>query len=152
MNKIIDFTSKRNEKEILRLIQKWIDVWNVKDKPFTGEGLEEIFAPDRRILFEIILDFRMRNLHSLQEYIDTFVPIMNNLSYWEIKLREDIEISVSYNLGASSFLWLDGIGKSKDGEKFKVIQNVTHTWIRPESEWKLVGEQLGFGKFPKSLL
>jgi len=50
------------------------------------------------------------------------------------------------------FFWFDCIGKSKDGEKFKVIQNVTHTWVRPESEWKLVGEQLGFGKFPKSLL
>ena len=66
---------------------------------------------------------------------------MNNLSYWEIKLRDDIEIYVDYGFAASSFFWFDCIGKSKDGEKIKVIQNVTHNWIRPDNTWKLEREE-----------
>ncbi|MEM8831263.1 MAG: hypothetical protein AAGE96_18170 [Cyanobacteria bacterium P01_G01_bin.19] len=31
---------------IQQLTQKWIDAWSPQDRPFTGEGLENIFATE----------------------------------------------------------------------------------------------------------
>ncbi|AFY57233.1 hypothetical protein Riv7116_4821 [Rivularia sp. PCC 7116] len=150
MSKVIDFTVKRDEKEIRRLIQKWIDVWNVKDKPFTGKGFEDIFAA-KQISFGVVFNFELTTLHSLQQYIDTFVPIMEKFSHWEIKDENDLNICVDNGLGVSSFCWF-GCGKSKDGEEIKLSQDVIHNWVRFDNGWRLVKEHLSFGKFPKSLL
>lgn len=150
MGKVIDFIAKRDEKEIRRLIKKWIDVWNVKDKPFTGKGFEDIFYA-KRISFGVVFNFELTTLDSLQEYIDTFVPIMEKFSHWEIKNESDLDICANNGLGVSSFCWF-GCGKSKDGEEIKLNQNVMHDWVRLDNRWRLVREHLSFGKVPKSLL
>ncbi|MEL6461476.1 MAG: nuclear transport factor 2 family protein [Cyanobacteria bacterium J06621_15] len=135
----------RDKKEIRQLTNKWLDIWSPKDKPFTGEGFENIFATGKN---EILVFDNFGNsvvvLRSLEEYINTWVPVMQNFSYWEIELENNLEISVDGDLAVTTFSWI-GAGKSQDGEDVKVRQYGTHTWKRLNNRWKLVHEHLTVG-------
>ncbi|MEM6401974.1 MAG: nuclear transport factor 2 family protein [Cyanobacteria bacterium P01_D01_bin.116] len=135
----------QDETQIRQLTKKWVDVWSPKNKPFTGEGFENIFATGENeiLVFDNFGD-SVVVLHSLQEYINTWVPVMENFSYWEIELEDNLEISVDGDLAVTTFSWVGG-GKSKDGEDVKVRQYGTHTWKRLNREWRLVHEHLTVG-------
>ena len=127
------------------LTQKWVNFWSPKNKPFTGEGLEKIFATgENEILVFDNFDSGIVVLRSLQEYLNTWVPVMQNFSYWEIKLEDNLEISVDGDLAVTTFSWVGG-GKTKDGQEIKARQYGTHTWKRLNGEWRLVHEHLTVG-------
>lgn len=44
MNTTIQSQLETDKSTIEQLTAKWIDIWSPKDKPFTGEGFENIFA------------------------------------------------------------------------------------------------------------
>ena len=138
-------TVAQDEIQIRQLTKKWADVWSPKDKPFTGEGFEKIFATGENeiLVFDNFGD-SVVVLRSLQEYLNTWVPVMQNFSYWEIELEDNLEISVDGDLAVTTFSWVGG-GKSKDGEDVKVRQYGTHTWKRLNHEWRLVHEHLTVG-------
>lgn len=130
---------------IRELTQKWLDIWSPKNKPFTGEGLEEIFATgEKEILIFDNFDSGVVVLRSLQEYLNTWVSVMQNFSYWEIELEDNLQISVDGDLAVTTFSWLGG-GRTKDGQEVKARQYGTHTWKRLNGEWRLVGEHLTVG-------
>ncbi len=142
MSTIINFTVKRDEKQIRQLTQKWVDVWSPKDKPFTGEGFENIYVTGKnKILVYANFDNSVVTLHSLEKYIKTVVPVMNKFSYWEIKLEDNLEISADRGLAVTTFSWV-GSGKSKDGKEIKVKRNSIHHWVCIENEWRLIHEHI----------
>ncbi|MDJ0616399.1 MAG: nuclear transport factor 2 family protein [Calothrix sp. MO_192.B10] len=133
---------------IRQLTQKWVDIWSPKDKPFTGEGFENIFATgENEILVFDNFDAGVVVLHSLQEYIDTWVPVMLNFNYWKIEIEDNLEISIQGDLAVTTFSWLGG-GTSKDGQEVKVRQYGTHMWKHINGEWRLVHEHLTVGETP----
>ena len=138
-------TVAQDEIQIRQLTKKWADVWSPKDKTFTGEGFEKIFATGENeiLVFDNFGD-SVVVLRSLQEYLNTWVPVMQNFSYWEIEIEDNLEISVDGDLAVTTFSWVGG-GKSKDGEDVKVRQYATHTWKRLNHEWRLVHEHLTVG-------
>lgn len=83
-------------------------------------------------------------LHSLQEYLDTWIPVMQNFSYWEIQLEDNLNISIEGDLTVTTFSWVGG-GKTKDGQEVKARQYGTHTWKRLNNQWRLVHEHLTVG-------
>ena len=134
-----------NEAKIRELTEQWKTLWSPKDKPFTGEGFENIFATrENEILVFDNFDNGVVVLHSLQEYLDTWIPVMQNFSYWEIELEDNLTISIEGNLAVTTFSWVGG-GKTKDGQEVKARQYGTHTWKRINNEWQLVHEHLTVG-------
>jgi ketosteroid isomerase-like protein len=127
---------------IRQLTEEWRTVWSPKDKPFTGKGFENIFANE--ILVFDNFDDGVVVLHSLEEYLDTWIPVIQNFSYWEIQLEDNLNISISGDLAVTTFSWVGG-GKTKDGGEVKARQYVTHTWKRLNNEWRLVHEHLTIG-------
>ncbi|BAY48217.1 hypothetical protein SAMD00079811_58380 [Scytonema sp. HK-05] len=101
-----------DEAEIRNLTRKWFDIWSQKEKPFTGVGLEEVFDPrSGEILVYDNFDGDVIIIRSVQEYIDTWIPIMQQrLSYHEIKPEGEIDIQVDGNMALSTFIW---VSKSK---------------------------------------
>jgi len=144
---IMNQKSQQNQDKIetSKLTEQWINIWSPKDKPFTGKGFEEIFATgENEILVFDNFDNSVVVLRSLQEYINTWVPVMKNFSYWEIEIEDNLEISVDGDLAVATFSWIGG-GKSKDGQEIKVRQYGTHTWKRFNKQWRLVKEHLTVG-------
>ena len=135
-----------NRAEIRRLTEQWINIWSPKDKPFTGEGFEEIFATGKN---EILVFDNFQNevvvLHSLEEYIDTWKPLMKGFSYWNVDLEDNWSISIDGDLAVTTFSWVGG-GKTKDGKEVKAKQYGTHTWKRLNGQWRLVHEHLTGGE------
>lgn len=131
--------------KIRDLTEQWRAIWSPKDKTFTGKGFENIFATgNNEILVFDNFDNGVVVLHSLQEYLDTWIPVMENFSYWEIQLEDNFTISIDGDLAITTFSWVGG-GKSKDGQEVKVRQYGTHTWKRLNDEWRLVHEHLTVG-------
>lgn len=133
-----------DEAKIFELTEQWRATWSPKDKPFTGKGLENIFASENEILVFDNFDNGVVVLHSLQQYLDTWIPVMENFSYWEIELEDNLNISVEGDLAVTTFSWVGG-GKTKDGQEVKARQYGTHTWKRLNGEWRLVHEHLTVG-------
>ncbi|MEM8830911.1 MAG: nuclear transport factor 2 family protein [Cyanobacteria bacterium P01_G01_bin.19] len=130
---------------IQQLTAQWIDIWSPKDKPFTGEGFENIFATgENEILVFDNIDNGVIVLHSLQEYLDTWIRFMQNFSYWSIQIEDNLHISLDGDLAVTTFSWVGG-GKTKDGQEVKARQYGTHTWKRLQDQWRLVHEHLTAG-------
>ena len=145
MSTNIKLPAKTDKTEIRQLTEKWRSLWSPQDKPFTGEGFENIFATEENeILVFDNFDNGVVVLHSLQEYLDTWIPVMQNFSYWEIELEDNLEISIEENLAVTTFSWVGG-GKTKDGQEINTRQYGTHTWKRLKGEWRLVHEHLTVG-------
>ena len=145
MNASIKSQLKTDEAEILQLTQQWRLLWSPQDKPFTGEGFENIFATgENEILVFDNIEGSVVVLHSLQEYLDSWIPMMQNFSYWEIQLEDNLDISVAGDLAVTTFSWLGG-GKTQDGQEVKVRQYGTHMWKRLKGQWRLVHEHLTAG-------
>lgn len=87
-------------------------------------------------------------LRSLKQYIDTWVPFMQDFSYWEINPEGDIEITVDQDLAVSTFTWVSN-GRFEDGKQARIRQHCTHVWRRISSEWRLIHEHLTVGKPPE---
>ncbi|WP_256380670.1 nuclear transport factor 2 family protein [Pleurocapsa sp. PCC 7319] len=122
-----------------------MDAWSPQDKTFTDKGFENLFATEENeILVFDNFDDGVVVLYSLQEYLDTWIPVMKNFSYWEIKLEDNLSISIEGNLAVSTFSWIGG-GRTKDGQEVKARQYGTHTWKRLDGEWRLVHEHLTAG-------
>ena len=141
----IKLQTKTDETEIRQLTEKWRSIWSPKDKPFTGKGLENIFATGEKEI--VVFDNYGSDLvvlHSLQEYLDTWIPAMQNFSYWEVQLEDNLAISIDGNLAVTTFSFAGG-GKSKDGKEAKLRQLGTHMWKRLNGEWRLVHEHLTAG-------
>lgn len=131
--------------QIRELTEQWRILWSPKDKTFTGEGFENIFATgENEILVFDNFDNGVVVLRSLQEYLDTWIPVMQNLSYWEIKLEDNLEISIAEDLAVTTFSFVGG-GKTKDGQEVKARQYGTHVWKHLNDEWRLVHEHLTAG-------
>ncbi|MBE9168409.1 nuclear transport factor 2 family protein [Pleurocapsales cyanobacterium LEGE 06147] len=131
--------------QIQQLTQQWINLWSPKDKPFTGEGFEQIFATgENEILVFDNFDGSVVVLHSLQEYLDTWVPVMQQSAYWEIALEDNLNITLNGDLAVTTFSFAGG-GRSKDGQDYKLRQYGTHVWKRINERWRLVHEHLTVG-------
>ena len=131
--------------KIRELTEQWRKIWSPKDQPFTGEGFENIFATaENEILVFDNFDDGVVVLHSLQEYLNTWIPVMQNFSYWEIQLENNLRISIDGDLAVSTFSWVGG-GKTKEEQEIKVRQYGTHTWKRINNEWRLIHEHLTVG-------
>ncbi|MEM8675915.1 MAG: nuclear transport factor 2 family protein [Cyanobacteria bacterium P01_G01_bin.67] len=142
MNTATQSQSEIDKSTIQQLTAQWIDVWSPQDEAFTGKGLENIFATgDNEILVFDNFNNGVVVLHSLQEYLDTWIPIMQNFSYWKIQLEDNLNILIDGNLAVTTFSWIGG-GKTPDGQEVQARQYGTHTWKRLDGEWKLVGEHL----------
>jgi quinol monooxygenase YgiN/ketosteroid isomerase-like protein len=147
---ILNIASESNKSEgdrfqLERLTQQWVNLWSPKDKLFTGEGFENIFAKDKILVFDNF-DNSVVVLHSLQEYLDTWVPFMQeNISYWEVELEDNFEITINGDLAVTTFSWIGG-GKGKDGRTIKAKQYGTHVWKRLNGQWRLVHEHLTGGE------
>ena len=139
----IQSQSIKDKTEICRLTEQWINIWSPKDKLFTGNGFEDIFATGENEI--LVFDNGVVVLHSLQEYLDTWIPVMENFSYWSIQLEDNLQIYVDGNLAVTTFSWIGG-GQTKDGEEVKARQYGTHTWKRLDSQWRLVHEHLTSGE------
>ena len=145
MDITINSQPTKEETEIRQLTEQWRSIWSPKDKSFTGEGFEKIFATgENEILVFDNFDNGVVVLHSLQEYLDTWIPVMKNFSYWEIELEDNLSISIEENLAVTTFSWVGG-GKTKDGQEVQARQYGTHTWKRLNNEWRLVHEHLTVG-------
>ena len=135
----------QNKTEIRKLTEQWVNIWSPQEQPFTGEGFEKIFATgENDILVFDNFDNSVVVLHSLQEYLDTWIPVMQNFSYWEIQLEDNLTISIDGDLAVTTFSWVGG-GRTKDEKKVKARQYGTHTWKRLNNEWRLVHEHLTVG-------
>lgn len=136
---------KTDEAEIRQLTEQWRSLWSPQDKPFTGEGFENIFATgENEILVFDNIEGGIVVLHSLREYLDTWIPMMQNFSYWEIQLEDNLDISIGEDLAVTTFSWFGG-GKTQDGQEVKVRQYGTHMWKRLKGQWRLVHEHLTAG-------
>ncbi len=145
MNTTIQSQLETDRTAIQQLTEKWRDIWSPKDRPFTGDGFEKIFATgDNEILVFDNFDNGVVVLYSLQEYLDTWIPVMENFSYWKIQLEDNLNISTNGDLAVTTFSWIGG-GKTKDGQEVKARQYGTHTWKRLNGEWRLVHEHLTAG-------
>ena len=145
MNTNIKNEQTANKAKIHKLTEQWKNIWSPQDKPFTGEGFENIFATgENEILVFDNFDNGVVVLHSLQEYLNTWIPVMENFSYWEIQLEDNLNISIEGDLAVTTFSWVGG-GKTKDGQEVKARQYGTHTWKRLKDEWRLVHEHLTVG-------
>jgi SnoaL-like domain len=134
-----------DELKIRELTQRWEEIWSPKEQPFTGEGFEHIFfTGDRNLLVFDNFDNSVVVLHSLKEYLDTWIPAMQNFSYWEIKLEDNLRIVIDGDLAVTTFSFAGG-GQSKDGQDYKLRQHGTHVWKRIDSQWRLVHEHLTVG-------
>ncbi|MEM6612174.1 MAG: nuclear transport factor 2 family protein [Cyanobacteria bacterium P01_C01_bin.72] len=131
--------------KIRELTEQWRKIWSPENRPFTGEGFENIFAVgENEILVFDNFDNSVVVLHSLTEYLDTWIPVMQNFGYWSIQLEDNLQISVDGDLAVTTFSWIGG-GKTKDGQEVKARQYGTHTWKRLNGEWRLVHEHLTVG-------
>ena len=145
MNTITQDKQTADKAKIRELTEQWRIIWSPKDKPFTGDGFENIFATgENKILVFDNFDNSVVVLHSLQEYLDTWIPVMQNFSYWEIQLEDNLTISIDGDLAVTTFSWVGG-GKTEDGEEVKARQYGTHIWKRFNDEWRLVHEHLTVG-------
>ena len=78
----ITTTQTIDEAKIRELTEQWRKIWSPQNKPFTGKGFENIFATgENEILVFDNFDNGVVVLHSLQEYLDTWIPVMENFSY-----------------------------------------------------------------------
>lgn len=115
-----------DEVKIRTLTEQWRSLWSPKDQPFIGKGLENIFATgENKILVFDNFDHSVVVLHSLQEYLDTWIPVMQNFSYWEIQLEDNLKISIDGDLAVTTFSWVGG-GKTKDGQEVKALMMRSH--------------------------
>lgn len=145
MNSITKNKHTVDKAKISELTEQWRNIWSPKDKPFIGEGFENIFATgENEILVFDNFDNGVVVLHSLSEYLDTWIPVMENFSYWSIQLEDNLEISIDGDLAVTTFSWIGG-GKTTEGEEVKARQYGTHTWKRLNGEWRLVHEHLTAG-------
>ncbi|MBE9039725.1 nuclear transport factor 2 family protein [Oscillatoriales cyanobacterium LEGE 11467] len=134
-----------DRQQIEQLTQKWVDLWSPKDRPFTGEGFEEIFATgENEILVFDNVEGSVVVLHSLEEYLDTWVPMMQQFAFWEIAIEDNLEISVNGDLAVTTFSFVGG-GQDGDGVEYTLRQYGTHTWKRIDGQWRLVHEHLTAG-------
>ena len=146
MNTITENKLTADKAKIRELTEQWRNIWSPKDKPFRGEGFKNIFTTGKNeILVFDNFDNGVVVLHSLQEYLDTWIPVMENFSYWSIQLEDNLNISIDGDLAVTTFSWVGG-GKTKDGQEVKARQYGTHTWKRLNGEWRLVHEHLTVGK------
>ncbi|NER78471.1 MAG: nuclear transport factor 2 family protein [Leptolyngbya sp. SIO1D8] len=131
--------------QIQQFTQQWVNLWSPKDKQFTGDGFEQIFATgENEIVVFDNFDGSVVVLHSLQEYLNTWVPVMEQFVYWEIALEDNLEISLNGDLAVTTFSFAGG-GRSKDGQAFKARQYGTHVWKRIQNQWRIVHEHLTTG-------
>ncbi|MGD2182116.1 YybH family protein [Lusitaniella coriacea] len=150
MTTITENQQTKDEAEIRQLTARWLSIFSPKDRPFTGVGFENIFATGKN---EILVFDNYKNdvvvLRSLKEYLDTWVPFMQeNISYWEVELEDHFEITIDGDLAVTTFSWIGG-GKGKDGRAIKAKQYGTHVWKRLEGQWRLVHEHLTGGEIPE---
>ena len=128
--------------KIQQLTERWIDLWSPKDKSFTGRDFEQIFAEgENDILVFDNFDGSVVVLRSLQAYIDTWVPVMQQFIYWEIAIEDNLEIIIADDLATTTFSFAGG-GHSQDGKNYEIRQYATHVWRKIEGQWRLVHEHL----------
>jgi ketosteroid isomerase-like protein len=131
-----------DRQQIQQLTQQWVNLWSPQEKPFTGEGFEQIFATgENEILVFDNFDGSVVVLHSLQEYLNTWLPVMQQFSFWEIAIEDNLEISISDDLAVTTFSFTGG-GRSQDGQDYKLRQYGTHIWKSINSEWRIIHEHL----------
>ncbi|MGK7950634.1 MAG: hypothetical protein AB4368_18115 [Xenococcaceae cyanobacterium] len=103
----------QDKAKIRELTEQWRSLWSPQDKPFPVKGFENIFATGKNeILVFDNFDSGVVVLHSLQEYLDTWIPVMQNFSYWEIQLEDNLTISIDGDLAVTTFSFT-GDGKTQ---------------------------------------
>jgi ketosteroid isomerase-like protein len=147
MSQSISQNNINDEVEIRKLTDKWFEIWSQKEKPFTGEGLEEVFAAKtgEMLVFDNF-DGDVKIIRSVKEYIDTWVLIMQEqLSYHEIQPEGEIDLKVDGNMALSMFVWVSK-SKLKNGTDISLKQYATHVWRKIDGRWCLIHEHLTLGK------
>ncbi|MGL5807230.1 YybH family protein [Chroococcidiopsis sp.] len=136
-----------DEIEIKNLTQKWFDIWSQKEKPFTGKGLEEVFASKAgEMLVYDDFDGDVKIIRSVREYIDTWIPVMQEqFSYHEIQPEGEIDLKIDDSMALSTFIWVSK-SKLKNGTDISIRQYATHVWKKIDGRWCLIHEHLTLGK------
>ncbi|WP_375502657.1 hypothetical protein [uncultured Nostoc sp.] len=107
-----------DRQQVQQLTQQWVKLWSPKDQQF-GDGFEQIFATgDNDILVFDNFDSSVVVLHSLQEYLNTWVRVMQQFTFWEIAIEDNLEISIDGDLAVTTFSFAGG-GQHKDGHNYK---------------------------------
>lgn len=146
MSQFVPQSNINDEVEIRNLTQKWFEIWSQKEKPFTGKGLEEVFANPGEMLVYDNFDGDVKIIRSVREYIDTWVPIVQEqLSYHEIQSEGEIELKIDSNMALSTFVWVSK-SKLKNGTDISLRQYATHVWKKVGDRWYLIHEHLTLGK------
>lgn len=127
---------------IQQLTQTWVKLWSPGQQPFTEAGFDQIFATgENEILVFDNFDGSVVVFHSLQDYLNTWVPVMQQFNDWEIVIEDNLKISVEGDLATTTFSFAGG-GYSKDGQMYRLRQFGTHIWKRMGDRWRLVHEHL----------
>lgn len=131
--------------QIHQLTQRWVELWSPKEQMFNGQGFEQLFATEENgiIVFDNI-NGSLVVLHSVQEYLNTWQPVMAQLTFWTIAIEDNLQIDVSNDLAFTTFSFL-GVGRDRDGKDYQVRQYGTHVWKRINGQWRLVHEHLTIG-------
>ncbi|MEM1369118.1 MAG: nuclear transport factor 2 family protein [Cyanobacteria bacterium P01_H01_bin.15] len=137
-------------KQIQQLTQQWVTAWSPKDQPFLDQKWDQIFATgDNEILVFDNYGGSVVVLRSLQEYLDTWSPVMQQFAYWEITIEDNLEITVEGDLATTTFSFV-GQGSTQDGQPAALRQYGTHIWKRTQNQWRLVHEHLTSGDAPNA--
>ena len=138
----LETMTQQDYEQIQHLTQQWVNLWSPREQVFTGQGFEQIFAAgENEILVFDNFDGSVVVLRSLQAYLDTWVPVMQQFRFWEIAIDNNLEISIDGDLATTTFSFSGG-GYSQDGQQYTLNQYGTHIWKRIDRQWRLVHEHL----------
>ncbi len=145
----IGYTTAQNSKaKDLQAIQQktdqWFQLWSPGDKPFTFEGIENVFADKEEGLLVVDgFEGSIVVLKSIHEYKDKWLPLVNtSFATYTIKPKDGIEIDVDATMATSTFIWVSENATLKDGTPVKLSQYATHVWKKINGDWKIVHEHL----------
>lgn len=123
--------------------QRWLNAWNIGEKPFDGEAFRPLFAPGPdaiRVFDNVKGDVVV--LTSVDDYIATWTPFMKPLTHWSVEMR-DLEIFVSGTVATTTFRLVGTDTRGPEGEPIAFGQYGTHIWHKlPEHGWRIVHEHL----------
>jgi ketosteroid isomerase-like protein len=146
----LTMATENDEATIDQLTNQWFEGWSTRDTPFTGEQLRSLYAQgDREILVFDNFNGGVVVIRSFSDYLNTWIPVMQDFSYWAIAPESEVEVKASGDLATSTFTW-SGEGKLRDGTPVKMRQHGTLVWQRRAGQWQIVHEHLTVGDVPRS--
>lgn len=132
-----------SEETIRGLSARWLEGWNVGDRPFDGSVFLSLLAegPGAITAFDNVMG-DVVVLNSAEAYVATWTPFMAPLTRWSVAM-EDLRISVSGTMAVATFRLVGTDTRGPDGQPVPFGQYGTHVWRDlPGQGWRLVHEHL----------